>query len=77
MTSRDYTKEVGITSHKKTLSRPLAFVVLAIVAVGISFGIAGVMNQTKENHAAEKARENSSAAAPVAVAPVPEPAPAK
>jgi hypothetical protein len=52
--SRDYTKEVGIPSHKKTMPRPLAFVILALVAVGISFGVAGVLRRAKEHHAAEK-----------------------
>jgi hypothetical protein len=54
MISRDYTKEVGIPSHKKTLPRPVAYVVLAIVAVGISFGVAGVLTTAKEHHATEK-----------------------
>ena len=54
MTSRDYTKEVGIPSHKKTMSRPVAYVVLAAVAVGVSFGVAGVLAEAREHHAAEK-----------------------
>ena len=71
MISRDYTKEVGIPSHKKTLPRPVAFVVLAIVAVGVSFGVAGVLAEAKEQHAAEK----HAAAPAAATAPVPTPAP--
>lgn len=77
MISRDYTKEVGIPSQKKTLPRPVAFVVLAIVATGISFGVAGVVAKSKEHHAAEKAAAspNPAAAAPAVTAP--EAAPAK
>ena len=67
MTSRDYTKEVGILSHKKTLPRTVAYVVLAAVAVGVSFGVAGVLAEAKEHHAAEKAT----------AAPTPAAAPAK
>lgn len=54
MTNRDYTKEIGMTSQKKTLSRPVAFAILALVAVGISFGVISVMRETKEQHEAEK-----------------------
>jgi hypothetical protein len=66
MISRDYTKEVGIPSHKKNMPRPLAFAVLAVVAVGVSFGVAGVVNKTKAHSAAEKAAAtpSSSAVAP-------------
>lgn len=46
--SRDYTKEVGLPSDKKMLPRPVAYTVLAVVAVGISFSVAGVLNQAKE-----------------------------
>ena len=69
MISRDYTKEVGIPSHKKTLSRPLAFVLLALVAVGVSYGVAGVLSEAKEHEAKEKpaaATAPATAAAPVA-----------
>jgi hypothetical protein len=58
MISRDYTKEVGISSQKKTLPRPVAYVVLAIVAVGISFGVAGVVAESKEHSAAENAAKS-------------------
>lgn len=54
--SRDYKKELGIPDHKKKLPRPIAIVVLAIVAVGVSFGVVGVISETKEFHAAEKAK---------------------
>lgn len=54
MTNRDYTKEIGMPSPKKTLSRPVAFVILALVAVGISFGVISVVRETKEQHEAEK-----------------------
>lgn len=75
MISRDYTKEVGLSSDKKTMPRPVAYVVLAVVAVGISFGVAGVVAKAKEHHAAEKA-VSSSAAAAVSAAPTVQ-APAK
>ena len=67
MISRDYTKEVGLPSQKKTLPRPIAYVVLAVLAVGVSFGVAGVISESKEKHAAEKA----ASAPPAATAPVP------
>jgi hypothetical protein len=66
MISRDYTKEVGVSSQKKTLPRPVAILLLLLVGAGISFGVAEVVQKSKEHHAAEKA---SSAPAP-AVAPV-------
>ena len=73
MTSRDYTKEVGIPSQKKTLPRPVAYVVLAILAVGVSFGVAGIVAKSKEHHAAEKAASSPAPAmapaSPVAEAP--------
>ena len=53
MTS-DYTKEVGLPSQKKTLPRSVAIAILALVAVGASFGIAQVVAETKEHGAAEK-----------------------
>jgi len=71
MISRDYTKEVGIPSQKRTLPRPVAFIVLAAVAVGVSFGVAGVITKSKEHHAAEKA---AASPMPAATAPVPVPA---
>ena len=76
MISRDYTKEVGIPSVKKTLPRPIAFVVLAAVAVGVSFGVAGVLTEAKEHHAAEKAAASPTPAA-TSAAPVTQSPPAK
>jgi len=69
MISRDYTKEVGIPAQKKKLSRPMAIVPLALIAVGISFGVVGVVNATKAHHAAEKGKtapavQSAPAAAP-------------
>jgi hypothetical protein len=75
MISRDYTKEVGIPSQKKTLPRPVAYIVLAAVAVGASFGVAGVLAATKEHHASEKAAASPAPAAATAAAP--DAAPAK
>ena len=75
MTSRDYTKEVGIPSQKKTLPRPVAYIILAAVAVVASFGVAGVLAATKEHHASEKAAASPAPAA--ATAPTPAAAPAK
>ena len=54
MISRDYTQEVGIASHKKMMPRPAAYAVLAVVAVGISFGVAGVLDKAKAHAATEK-----------------------
>lgn len=73
MPSRDYTKEIGIPNHKKNLPKPLAFAVLALVAVGVSFGVVGIVSETREHAAAEHAAKGGAAQAP-AVAPV---APAK
>lgn len=53
----DYTKEVGLASQKKTVPRPVAYVVLAIIAAGISYGVAGVVRETKEHHRAQAAAE--------------------
>ena len=75
MTSRDYTKEVGIPSQKKTRPRPGAYIILAAVAVGASFGVAGVLAATKEHNASEKAATSPAPAA--ATAPAPAAAPAK
>ena len=66
MISRDYTKEVGIPSNKKTMPRPAAFVILAIVAVGASFGVKEVVAKSREHHAAEAAAK---APPPTAAAP--------
>ena len=66
MISRDYTKEVGIPSQKKTMPRPIAYVVLAAVAVGMSFGVAGVLAESKEHSAAEKAAKPAAAQTPAA-----------
>ncbi len=41
-------------SQKKTVSRPVAFAILALVAVGISFGVISVMRETKAQHETEK-----------------------
>jgi hypothetical protein len=68
MISRDYTKEVGIASQKKTFPRPVAYLVLAVVAVGVSFGVAGVLARTKEHKHVEKVIP-AAAAAPVAAVP--------
>jgi hypothetical protein len=68
MTRRDYTKEVGISAHKTTMSRPLAYGVLALVAVGVSFGVAGVLSQAREHeHAGKKTHAPASRAAASAV----------
>jgi anti-sigma factor RsiW len=75
MISRDYTKEVGIPSQKKTIPRSVAFVVLAIVAVGVSFGVAGVVTKAKEHNAAERAASQPGAAPAPGIAPVASPAP--
>ncbi len=53
----DYTKEVGLASTKKMVPRPLAFALLAIIAAGISYGVVGVVRETKERHRAQAAVE--------------------
>lgn len=68
MPSRDYTKELGMPQNKKTLPRPIAYAVLAAVAVVVSFGVVGVIKETKEHNAAEHAAKNPAPApAPAAV----------
>jgi hypothetical protein len=62
--SRDYTKEVGIASHKKTMPRPLAFAVLAFVAAGVSYGVVQINKRAKLHHEAEKPVAQQSASAP-------------
>lgn len=54
MTNRDYTKEIGLPSQTKTFPRPVAFAILALVAVGISFGVVSVLRETRVQHEAEK-----------------------
>jgi hypothetical protein len=68
MPSRDYTKELGMPSHKKNLPKPIAFAVLALVAVGVSYGVAGIVSETKE-HAAEHAAKSGESQAPQPVEP--------
>jgi uncharacterized membrane protein YedE/YeeE len=70
MITRDYTQEVGVRSGQKNLPRPVAFVLLAIIAAGIIYGIVGVVRQTRIAHAAEKAQS-----APAATVGTPVPAP--
>lgn len=64
MISRDYTQEVGVRSQKRTMPRPVAFVVLAVVAVGMSFGVANVVHASKRHNAAEKAANTPGQVAP-------------
>ena len=63
MISRDYTKEVGVSSQKKTLPRPVAIILLLLVGVGVSFGVAEVVQKSREHHAAEKAAPTAAPAA--------------
>jgi type II secretory pathway pseudopilin PulG len=81
MISRDYTQEVGVVSQKKMVPRPLAFVILAIIAGGVFFGMAAIIRETKQQHAAERAATaaesaGSQAASPAKQAPAAAPAPA-
>jgi hypothetical protein len=77
MISRDYTKEVGVQSHKKNMPRPLAYAVLAVVAVGVSFGVAGVVEKSRAHAAAEKAAATPASTAVVPGIPAAESAAAK
>jgi hypothetical protein len=77
MISRDYTKEVGVSSQKKTLPRPVAILVLLLVGVGIWFGVAGVVAKAKEHEAAEKASATPSAPATTAPVVAPDAPPVK
>lgn len=40
MVSRDYTKEVGLPSATKTVSKPVAIVILALMAAGGWYAVA-------------------------------------
>lgn len=77
MISRDYTKEVGVSSQKKTLPRPVAIIVLLLVGAGIWFGVAGVVAKTREHEAAEKASANPSAPATTSPVVAPDAAPTR
>ena len=69
MITRDYTQEIGVASQKKTVPRFVAIAVLAVVAIGLSFGVASVVRQTREHNAIEKKASSAPTVAP-AVAPV-------
>jgi hypothetical protein len=43
MVSRDYTKEVGLPTAQKTVSKPVAAVILLAIAVGIWFAAKTLM----------------------------------
>ncbi len=66
MTHRDYTKELGLPSTRKTIPRPLAYVILAVIAVGVFFGVADILRNASKYHAAENASDGSSNSAAVA-----------
>jgi len=51
------------------LSRPMTLILLAIIAVAVSFGVAGVVNATKAHHAAEKGKTAPAGQAAPAAAP--------
>lgn len=56
-------------NHKKNLPKPVAFAVLALVAVGVSYGVAGIVSETKEHTAAEHAAKSAATQAPQPVEP--------
>jgi hypothetical protein len=62
--ARDYTSEVGLSSPKKTFPRPVAYAILVVVAIGVSFGVKGVMTKAKDHHAAESAQTAAPSATP-------------
>lgn len=45
--TRDYTKEVGLPSTKKTLPRWAAVAVLAVAAIAVTFGVVNMVQQAK------------------------------
>lgn len=55
MAHRDYRKEVGLPSPKKTVPRPVAIVVMALVAVVVTFGVVRVVDASEKHHNAGKA----------------------
>ena len=74
MAKLDYTKDLGVPSHVKTVPRPIAYAILAVVGVAASFGVAGVMASSDAYHRKERAASAKPAPAPAASA---VPAPAK
>jgi len=68
MPSRDYAKDLGMPSQKNNVPKPLAYAVLALVAVGVSFGVVGIVAETKEHAAAKASATPAPAVAPVAPA---------
>ena len=55
MINRDYTQEIGVASSQKKLSRPIAYAILALIAIGLLFGISAMISQTREHAAVERA----------------------
>jgi hypothetical protein len=58
MVNRDYRKEVGIASSKKSVPKVVAIIVLAAVAVVITFSVTRVLAEAKKHD------EKASAAGP-------------
>jgi hypothetical protein len=72
MTTRDYSKELGMPSTRKTMPRALAYVILAIVAAGVIFAISQAIGEARQHH--EEERAAASPAPPPSSATVPMPA---
>lgn len=53
MVNRDYRTELGLVSPKKTVPRPVAIVVLVLVAVVLSFSAIQVIKAAKHRHASQ------------------------
>ncbi len=51
MVKRDYRKEVGLASSKKTVPKAVAIIVLAAVAVVISYSVTHVIGESAKHHA--------------------------
>ena len=50
MVHRDYRKEVGVASSKKTVPKFVAIIVLAAVAVVVTFSVTRVLAEADKHH---------------------------
>ncbi len=54
MVNRDYTKEVGIESGDRTVPRPIAAIIVALMAVGGWYGLAALRAMPRGDSPVEK-----------------------
>jgi len=78
MISQDYTKEIAVASPQHVVPWRYAFIVLAALAVGASFGVKALMKHTTLDHSTHESAPAAPAQTPPANTPAPanQPAPA-